>query len=67
MGHEIVFIIESSAAIVRGISALPLRTPIFRVYNGFRLKLDMLKFQSVSNFKKKVCVGIFFFLRFLPI
>lgn len=37
------FIIEASAAIVRGISVLPMWTPIFRASNGFRLKLDMLK------------------------
>lgn len=61
--YEIIFIIEASAAIVGGVSVLPLRTPVFRGYNGFRLKLDQLKFQPVSNLKEKVCVGFFFFFK----
>lgn len=51
---------EASAAIVKGLSVLPLQTPFFKGYNGFRLKLDMLRFQSVSNLKKCFC-GFFFF------
>lgn len=51
---------EAFAAIVKGLSVLPLQTPIFKGYNGSRLKLDMLRFQSVSNLKKCFC-GVFFF------
>lgn len=47
------FIIEASAAIVRGISVLPTCSCIFRASNGFRLKLDMLKVCLLAILKKR--------------
>lgn len=60
------FIIEASAAIVRGTASLdfpvlPMWTLIFRASNGFRLKLNMLKVCLLAIFlKKEISVGGFF-------
>lgn len=43
---------EASAAVVKELLLLPSWTPIFENYKGFRLKLNMLKFQHDNNLKK---------------
>lgn len=60
------FIIEASAAIVRGMASLdfpvlPVWTLIFRASNGFRLKLDMLKVCLLAIKKKGGLVWVGFF------
>lgn len=57
------FIIKASAAIVRGISVLPIRIPIFRDSNGFRLKPDMLKVCLLAIKKKRLVWVVLFKLQ----